>query len=176
MNRLESYFIWIVLEFGGFLRHFEMKYFPLLVRLDQIITSMKFVFDYCLTILTSQTIRIGFLRLLRIHSTYHLFPLHYRIALTPFRIHQYHHTALPAHHVPEYIFKIWFVLVFVVQINDLLFEKLSLKHIFDTKLLTILDKIYDLLQLLRLEDGVGFDEGNCEGKVDLLSIEKNLIH
>ena len=66
--------------------------------------------------------------------------------------------------------------MFVVQVDYLLFEKLSLKHILDTKLLTILYKIDDLLQLLRLENSVRFDESNSEGKVDLLGIEKNLIH
>ena len=156
--------------------HFEMEYFPFFVGLDQIITSMKFIFDYRFSVFPSQTFRIGFFCLLRVHCAYHLLPFLDGIALTSFSIDEDHDQALAAHHVSEYILEVGFVLVFVVEIGDLLFEKFPLEHIFDGQFFAIFDEVDDLLEFLWLEDGVGFDEGDCEGEVDLFGVEENLIH
>ena len=66
--------------------------------------------------------------------------------------------------------------MFVVEISDLLFEKFPLEHIFDGQLFAVFDEVDDLLEFLWLEDGVGLDEGDCEGEVDLFGVEENLVH
>ena len=153
-----------------------MEYFSLLVRLNQIITTMKLIFYYCLAVLSSQTIRTRLLCLLRVHRTDHLLPFYYRITLTSLCIYKNHHATLSTHHVPKYIFKIWFVFMFVIQIDNLLLKQLSLQHIFDDKLLTILNKINNFLQFLRLKNSIWFNECKSEGKIVLFGIEKHLIH
>jgi hypothetical protein len=51
-----------------------------------------------------------------------------------------------------------------------------LKHVFDGEFFRILDFGDDLLHFLWFEDGVGFDDGDGEGEVDLFMIEEWLIH
>ena len=108
-----------------------MEYFPFFICLDQIITPMKFVFYYRFSIFPPQTFRVGFFGLLRVHSADHFFPFLDGVALTSFCIDEDHDQALAAHHVSENILEVGFVLVFVVEIGDLLFKKFPLEHIFD---------------------------------------------
>ena len=54
MNRLESHFEWIVYELRRLLGHFEVEYFSLLVRLDDIVATMEFVLDQRGTVLGSE--------------------------------------------------------------------------------------------------------------------------
>lgn len=51
LNRLESHLEWIVYELWRLLGHFEVEYFSLLVRLDDIVAPMEFVLDQRGTVL-----------------------------------------------------------------------------------------------------------------------------
>jgi len=66
--------------------------------------------------------------------------------------------------------------MFIKPVYDLFLEQLSLKHIFYCEFFRIFDFCYDLLQFLWLEDGIRFDDGDGEGKIDLFGIEKGLVH
>lgn len=57
------------------------------------------------------------------------FPLDDRISLAALSIDQYHYAGLSTHHVPQYIFKIWFIFMFVEEINNFFFEQLALEHV-----------------------------------------------
>ena len=67
--------------------------------------------------------------------SYKFLPLDDRISLAAFSIDQHHNAGLSTHHVPEYIFKIRFIFMFVEEINDFFFEQLALEHILDDQLL-----------------------------------------
>ena len=153
-----------------------MENLPFFIGLDQIITSMQLIFDDCLAIFTPKRVRVGFLCLLRIHSAYHLFPFGDGVSLAAISIDQDHDKALATHHVPQDVFKVRFAFMFVVQVDDFFLEELPLEHIFDGELFAILDEVDDLLQFLGLEDGVGFDDGHCEGEVHLFGVEEGLLH
>ena len=61
--------------------------------------------------------------------------------------------------------------MFVEKVNDLFFVEFPLDHVFDGELSRIFDGFDDLVELLRLEYNVGFDDGDSVGKVNLLRIK-----
>lgn len=66
--------------------------------------------------------------------------------------------------------------MFIKEINDFFLQQFPLKHVFDGEFFRILDFGDDLFHFLWFEDGVGFDDGDGEGEVDLFMIEEWLIH
>ncbi len=128
-NKFECDFVGVVNKFWRLLRHSKIKNFSLFICLNQIITPMKLILYYRFAVFPSQTLRIGLLSLLRIHRTNKFLPLKNRIALTTFSINQNHHTTLSTHHIPHNIFEIWFILMFVEEIDDFLSKQFALKHI-----------------------------------------------
>lgn len=72
-------------------------------------------------------------------------PLDDRISLTALSIDQHHNAGLSTHHVPDYIFKIWFILMFVEEIDDFFLEQLALEHVLDDQLLRAFYFVDDLL-------------------------------
>ena len=61
--------------------------------------------------------------------------------------------------------------MFVEKVNDLFFVEFPLDHVFDGELSRILDGFNDLVELLRLEYDVRFDDGNRIRKIDLFGIK-----
>ena len=61
--------------------------------------------------------------------------------------------------------------MFVEKVDDLFFVEFPLDHVFDGELSRIFDGFDDLVELLRLEYNVGFDDGDSVGKVNLLRIK-----
>lgn len=113
------------------MRDSEIKDFSLFVCLDQIITAVKLVLYYGFTVFPSQTLRIGLLSLLWIHMANKFLPLNNGITLASFSINQKHYTTLSTHHIPQYVLKIWFILMLVEEIDDFFSEQLALKHVLD---------------------------------------------
>ena len=122
LNRLESDLVRIVLEFRWLLGYFKVEYLSLFVSFDQIVASVELIFYYTFSIFASKALRIGFFGLFWVHSTHHFFPFYYRVTLTSISIDQYHHATFSAHHILEYIFKVWLIFMLVEEIDDLFFE------------------------------------------------------
>lgn len=176
MDWLQGYLVGVVAEFWWLLGYFEVEYFPFFVCLVDGIASMEFVANEGFSILSSQTFRVALLCLFGIHGANDFFPFGNGITLWILSINEDHNAAFSTHHVDDDIFEVWFVFMFVEQINDFFFEELSLEHIFDGELSSLLDQINHRLLFLWVEDSVGFYYGNCEGKVHLLGIKQSLIH
>ena len=64
----------------------------------------------------------------------------------------------------------------VEEVDNLLAEQLSLEHVLNDQFVGVFDEGGDLPESSVVEDGVGLDEGDCEGEVDLFGVEENLIH
>ena len=100
MNWLEGDFVRIIDELWWFLRYFKLKDFAFFIGLNEIITSMKLIFDDRFSVFSAKWLRIGLFSLLRIHMSDHLLPFDYRISLTIISVDQDHNAAFSTHHIP----------------------------------------------------------------------------
>ena len=150
---------------------FEVEDLPFLISFDQVIASMQLIFDGSFAVLAPQRVRIAFFSFFWVHSPYYSFPLGDRISFATISVDKDHHEAFPAHHVPQNVLEVGLIFVFIEDVDDLFFEEFPLEHIFDGELFPVFDEVYDLLEFFGLEDCVRFDNGNCEGQVNLFGIE-----
>ncbi len=141
--------------------HFEVEYFPFLVRLDDIVAAMEFILDQRGTVLGSERIGFGLFGIIRVARANHLFPLDGRISLRAIGVDQHHNTTLSGAHVVTKILKVIFRLMFIKEIFDLFFTELTLEHVFDCKEFGVFDEGEDLIKFGRIKDCVGLYD--CDG-------------
>jgi hypothetical protein len=172
LNWLESHLEWIVYELRRLLGYFEVKYFPFLVSLDDIVAAMEFILDQWGTVLGSERIGFGLFGIIRIARANHLFPLDDRISLRAIGVDQDHYTTLSGAHVVAQIFKVIFMLMFIKEIFDFFLTEFALEHVFDGKEFGVLDEGEDLIELVRIKDCVGLDDCDGVGEVLLFGVEE----
>ena len=64
----------------------------------------------------------------------------------------------------------------IEQVDHFLAYQLSLKHVFDGKLPRLFDGLDHYFQALLFQHGIGFDDCDGKGQVELFGVEKGFFH